>query len=116
MRQIQGSIPACAVRVFPGRVIPESIPRVPHQNGVSQAGYIAEIHHSGRNPRINFVRISRPPRDDFSVLSDASDLQIGTPVATLPGAWRYRVSAGSGRPGASILCNFYLNVPAHTLV
>ena len=26
-----------------------------------------------------------------------------TPVATLPGAWRYRVSAGTGRPGVSIL-------------
>ena len=32
-----------------------------------------------------------------------SDLKIGTPVATLPGAWRYRVSAGTGRPGVSIL-------------
>ena len=25
------------------------------------------------------------------------------PVATLPGAWRYRVSTGTGRPGVSIL-------------
>ena len=32
-----------------------------------------------------------------------SDFKIGTPVATLPGAWRYRVSAGTGRPGVSIL-------------
>ena len=31
------------------------------------------------------------------------DLKIGTPVATLPGAWRYRVSAGTGWPGVSIL-------------
>ena len=31
------------------------------------------------------------------------DLKIGTPAATLPGAWRYRVSAGTGRPGVSIL-------------
>ena len=30
-------------------------------------------------------------------------LKIGTPVATLPGAWRYRVHAGTGRPGVSIL-------------
>ena len=35
---------------------------------------------------------------DFSRLSHTSDLTIGTPVATLPGAWRYRVSAGTGRP------------------
>ena len=35
--------------------------------------------------------------------SHTSDLKIGTPVATLPGAWRYRVSTGTGRPGVSIL-------------
>ena len=42
-------------------------------------------------------------RRDFSGSSHTSDLNIGTPVATLPGAWRYRVSAGNGRPGVSIL-------------
>ena len=31
------------------------------------------------------------------------DLNIGTPVATLPGAWRYRISAGTDWPGVSIL-------------
>ena len=40
---------------------------------------------------------------DFSGSSHTSDLESGTPVATLPGAWRYRVSAGTGRPGVSIL-------------
>ena len=30
-------------------------------------------------------------RRDFSGLSHTIDLKIGTPVATLPGAWRYRV-------------------------
>ena len=58
---------------------------------------------------------------NFSGLSHTSDLKIGTPVATLPGAWRYRVSAGTGQPGVSILwlgemeswiCNFYLSVAA----
>ena len=39
----------------------------------------------------------------FSGSSHTSDLHIGTPVATLPGAWRCRVSAGTGRPGVSIL-------------
>ena len=66
-------------------------------------------------------RLSR----DFSGSSHTSDLKIGTPVATLPGAWRYRVSAGTGRPGVSILClgevesvicNFYLSVAARKLV
>ena len=42
-------------------------------------------------------------RRDFSGSSHASDFKIGTPVATLPGAWRYRVSAGTGRPGVSLL-------------
>ena len=39
----------------------------------------------------------------FSGSSHTSDFKIGTPVATLPGAWRYWVSAGTGRPGVSIL-------------
>ena len=42
-------------------------------------------------------------RRDFYVSSHTSDFKIGTPVAILPGAWHYRVSAGTGRPGVSIL-------------
>ena len=42
-------------------------------------------------------------RQDFSGSSHTSDLTTGTPVATLPGAWPYRVRAGTGRPGVSIL-------------
>ena len=42
-------------------------------------------------------------RRDFFGASHTSDLKIGTPVATLPGVWRYRVSAGTGRPVVSIL-------------
>ena len=64
-------------------------------------------------------------RRDFSGSSHTSDLNIGTPVATLQCVWRYRVSAGTGRPGVSILrlreveswiCNFYLSVAAGKLV
>ena len=64
-------------------------------------------------------------RRDFSGSSHTSDFKIGTPVATLPGTWRYRVSAGTGRPGVSILwlgeidgliCNFYLSVAARKIV
>ena len=59
--------------------------------------------------------VRRPPRERkilasnpacagiFSGSSHTSGLKIGTPVATLPGAWRYMVSAGTGRPGVSIL-------------
>ena len=35
--------------------------------------------------------------------SHISGFKIGTPGATLPGVWRYSVSAGTGRPGVSIL-------------
>ena len=42
-------------------------------------------------------------RRDFSGSSHTSDFKIGTPVATLPGAWHYKVGAGTGRPGVSIL-------------
>ena len=42
-------------------------------------------------------------RGIFSGSSHTGDLKIGTPVATLPGAWHYRISTGTGRPGVSIL-------------
>ena len=42
-------------------------------------------------------------RHNFSWSSHTSDLKAGTPVATMPGVWRYRVSAGNGRPGVSIV-------------
>ena len=42
-------------------------------------------------------------RRDFSGSSHTSDFKIGTPVAILPGAWRYRVSTGTDRPCVSIL-------------
>ena len=54
-----------------------------------------------------------------------SDFKIGTPVATLPGAWCWRVSAGTSWPGVSILwlgemeslvCNFCLSVAACKIV
>ena len=59
--------------------------------------------------------VGRPPEEQkipglnpacagiFSGSSYTSDLKIGTPVATLPGAWRYGVSTGIGRPSVSIL-------------
>ena len=68
---------------------------------------------------------SRLCRDFFTGSSHTSDLKIGTPVATLPGAWRYRVSTGTGWPSVSILwlgevecliCNFYLSVAARKIV
>ena len=40
---------------------------------------------------------------DFSGSCHTSDLKVGNPVATLLGTCRYRVSAGTGLPGISIL-------------
>ena len=57
-----------------------------------------------RPPRERKIRGSNPACDGiFQGSSRTNDLKIGTPVATLPGAWRYRVSTGTGRPGVSIL-------------
>ena len=39
----------------------------------------------------------------FSGSSHTSDFKIDTPVATLPGAWRYKVSTGTGRSGVNLL-------------
>ena len=59
--------------------------------------------------------VPRFPRGTFFGASHTSDFQVSTPVATLPGAWRYRVSAGTGWPWGGILgmgeiassiCNF----------
>ena len=75
--------------------------------------------------RVEDPRFKSGLRRDFLGSSHFSDLKIGTPVATLPGAWRYRVSAGTGRPGVNILwlgeveslvCNFYLSVAARKIV
>ena len=42
-------------------------------------------------------------RGDFSESSHTRHtIKIGTPVATLPCAWRYRVSPRTGWPGISI--------------
>ena len=42
-------------------------------------------------------------RQDFSRSSHTSDFKIGTPVASLPSVWCYRVFAGTGWPGVSVL-------------
>ena len=61
----------------------------------------------------------------FFPVRHTSDLKIGTPVATLPGACRFRVSAGTGWPSVSILwlgevdrliCNFCLSVAACQII
>ena len=51
------------------------------------------------------VRFPLPLRG-FSGSSHTSGLKFGTPVATLPGAWRCSVSAGTGRPGTGVYCDW----------
>ena len=62
---------------------------------------------------------------DSSRSSHISDFKICTPMATLPGAWRYRVSVGTVWLSVSILwlgeienliCNFYLSVAVWKIV
>ena len=64
-------------------------------------------------------------RRDFFWVESYQWLNIGTPVATVPGAWYYRVSAGTGWPGVSIqwlgemdslVWNFYLSLAARKIV
>ena len=111
---------AMAVKVYPGKKS-----RVSDQNGVPLLYIMLEIRHSGREPskyaaispgsdRLGGLVVKASAsraedqgfesrlRRDFSGSSHTSDLKIGTPVATLPGAWYCRVSAGTGRPGVSI--------------
>ena len=80
--------------------------------------YLLCISRFGPTPSASCAEI-------FPGSSHTSDFKIGTPVATLPAFWRYRVSAGTGRPGVSILrlgeveslvCNFYLSVAARKVV
>ena len=64
-------------------------------------------------------------RRDFSGSSHTNDLKTGTPVAILPGAWCYGVSAWTGWTGVSVLKlgeipnlsrNLYLSVAARPIV
>ena len=67
--------------------------------GHSLAGLVVKASTSGAEDPWFESRLRR----DFSGWSYTSDFKLGTPVATLPGAWHFRVSAGTGRPGVSIL-------------
>ena len=71
------------------------------------------------------VKASASRAADISGSSHIRDLRISTAVATLLGAWRYRVSAGVGWPSVSklwlgeiesLICNFYLSVAACKVV
>ena len=57
-----------------------------------------------RPPRERKTPGSNPPcAEIFPWSSHTSSLKNGTPIATLPGTWRYKVSAGTGRRSVSKL-------------
>ena len=71
------------------RTLQKQLPRWPSGKGVRL--------ESGRPALDSLLRCE----SFFSGSSQSSDLRIGSPVATLRGAWRYMVSAVTGRPGVS---------------
>ena len=89
-----------------GTAVPSVIMVYMHRNSLAS---------SEARDRLVGLMVRRPPRERkvpgsnpacagiFLGSSHTCDLNIGTPVATLPGAWRYRVSTMTGRPGVSIL-------------
>ena len=70
--------------------------------------YVTIDHLAGQMVKASASRAEDPGleshlRQDFSGSYHTSDLKIGTPVATLPGAWLYGASAGTGWPSVSVL-------------
>ena len=101
-----------------GRCKRDSNPGSSARSGTQETSYeegCARVSLFLPSDRLVGLVVRRPPRERkipgsnpacagiFSGSSQTSDFKIGTPVATLPGAWRYRVSAGTGGPGVSIL-------------
>ena len=106
------------------------LPAMVQQHTAGSLFYLRGDHLIGQVVKASAPKVEGPEfeshlRRDISRSSHKGDLNIGTPVATLQGAWRYRVSTGTGRPGVSILwlgegesliCYFYLRVAARTIV
>ena len=70
-----------------------------HRQSDRLVGLVVKASTSGAEDPGSESRLRR----DFFGSSHTSDLKIDAPVATLPGTRRYRASAGTGRPGVSIL-------------
>ena len=89
--------------------------RDPRRKGGSNLRSAAFEANAFTTHRLVGLVVRRPPRERkvqgsnpacagiFSGSSHTSDFKLDTPAATLTGAWRYRVSTGTGRPGVSIL-------------
>ena len=69
-------------------------PELDHLIGLVVKTSISRVADLGFDSRLHW---------DFSGSSHTCDLKIGIPVPTLPGAWCYRASTGTGLPDVSIL-------------
>ena len=78
------------------------LPSVP-LHGARSAHHRSSFSPTARGQVCPYGSSPSLPVDHFSMLSHTGDFKIGTRVATVPGAWRYRTSAAPGRPGDSIL-------------
>ena len=66
---------------------------------VASSRTASPVHYQRAIPAVVRLPLAR----GFFRVSHVSDLKTGTPMATLLGAWRCRVSAGTGWPGVSML-------------
>ena len=99
-------------------------------NGSHSSILFCNDHLIGLVVKVSAARAEDPGfesrlRRDVSGSSHTNDLKMGTPMATLPCTWCYRVNTGNGQPSVSILwlgevesliCSFYLSVAAHKIV
>ena len=86
-----------------------------------QHAAIQTDHRVGLVVKASASRAEDPGFESRLRSSHTSDIKIGTPLVTLLGAWRFRVSAETGRPDVSkpwlgevesLICSFYLSVTA----
>ena len=79
-------------------------PATPHREEGDEDNPVGECHRLvGLVVKVSARVDSRFTRGDFSESSLTRHLKSTTPVATKPGSLQYRVSAGTGWPGVSIL-------------
>ena len=74
---------------------------------LKMSGYRQKLNKTALLPTLLFCLCVNPPTSDLLVglVVKASSSRAEDPAfeSRLPGAWRYRVSAGTGPPGVSIL-------------
>ena len=88
-----------------GPTVPSNLARTFRAYGDTPPGCSLAVDHLvGLVIKVSVSTTEDPEFESrFFGSSRTSDVKIGTPVATLPGAWPCRVIAGTGWPGVSIL-------------